>query len=182
MANAWGGYNKNRWNYGQHSSTSSSWDQGASERGKKRQQPDHQEEEEHQPSYKVFSRQSGKETINPDGNRVERSDVTTVQQTTDFISMTNQAMWIVMEEPIPESYYTPWMRPAARLCQELESQYQCNQGLRKCELEHQNAKGQSSITYYEHDLRNHPWVQRKFRDEARQEAISVKNIHRITLS
>ena len=106
----------------------------------------------------------------------------TVQQPPDFISMTNQAMWLILEEPIAESYYAPWMRPASRLSTELENQYQSNQGLRQCQLEHQNARGQTSTTYYEHDLRCQPWVQRKFKDQTRQEIVSEKEIHRVTLS
>ena len=153
-----------------------------SDRGKKRQKPDDIEGTEHQPTWKVFSQASGNEPINVDGNKIERTDVMTVQQPPDFISTRNQAMWLIIEEPIPESFYTPWMRPAARLSVELESQYQSNQGLRQCQLEHQNAKGQTFTTYYEHDLRCQPWVQRKFKDQNRLEIVSEKEIHRVTLS
>ena len=153
-----------------------------STRGKKRNEPGDIEVVEHQPSWKVWSQTTGNEPLDIDGNRIGRADMTLVQQPPDFISTTNQAMWLIVEEPIPESYNTPWLRPAARLSQELEAQYQSRQGLRRCELKHNNARGQTSTTFYEHDLRNHPWVQRKFRDEERREPISVKEIHRVALS
>ena len=153
-----------------------------SNKGKKRQKPDDAEETERQSTWKVFSQASGNIPINVDGNKIQREDVMTVQQPPDFISMTNQAMWLILEEPIEASYYTPWMRPATRLSNELENQYQSNQGLRQCKLEHQNAKGQTSTTHYDHDLRSQPWIQRKFKDETRKEIVSEKEIHRITLS
>ena len=90
-----------------------------SERGKKRDRPENLEEVEYQPSWKVFSKSTGNEPLDIDGNRIGREDVTIIQQPPDFISTTNQAMWLIVEEPIPESYNTPWLRPAARLSQEL---------------------------------------------------------------
>ena len=162
-----------------HGTGDSTW---KSEKGQKRDRSEDLGEVEHQPSWKVFSRSTGDEPLDIDGNRMKREDMTIIQQPPDFISTTNQAMWLIVEEPIPESYNTPWLRPAARLSQELESQYQSRQGLRRCELEHNNTRGQTSTTFYEHDLRNHPWVQRKFRDKERHEPISVKEIHRIALS
>ena len=65
-----------------------------SDKGKKRQKPDDAEETEHQPTWKVFSQASEDVPINVDGNKIERDDVMTVQQPPDFISMTNQAMWL----------------------------------------------------------------------------------------
>ena len=153
-----------------------------SDRGKKRQKPDDEEGVAHQPTWKTFSQPSGNVEINVDGNRIERTDVMTIQQPPDFISAINQALWLIIEEPIPDSFYMPWMRPATRLSVELESQFQSNQGLRECQLQHKNAKGQTSTSYYEHDLRCLPWVQRKFTDQSRTEIASEKEIHRVTLS
>ena len=127
-----------------------------STKGKKRNGPEDPGEVEHQPSWKVWSQTTGNEPLDIDGKRIERKDITIVQQPPDFISTTNQAMWLVVEEPIPESYNTSWLRPATRLSQELEAQYQSRQGLRRCELNHKNARGQSFTSFYEHDLRNHP--------------------------
>jgi hypothetical protein len=153
-----------------------------SAKGKKRNGPEDPREDEPQSTWKVWSQTTGNEPLDIDGNRVEREDIKLVQQPPDFTSTQNQAMWLVVEEPIPESYNMPWLRPATQLSQELEAQFQSRQGLRRCEIHHTNARGQILTSFYEHDLRNHPWVQRKFKDEARRDPISVKEIHRVVLS
>ena len=156
---------------------------GSSQRGSKRirELVDDQGAEGPQ-TWKTFSQTSSNEPLDPEGNRVTRDDVTTIPLVPDSTSVINQAMWMVLEEPSWQSYNTPWLRPAARLSLELESQYQRGQGLKRCELEHEDSKGKISITYFEHDLRNQPWVQRKFKDETRNEVVSSKEIHRFTLS
>ena len=155
----------------------------SSQRGSKRaREPEDDRDADTRETWRVFSQTTSNEPINPEGNRVTRDDVMTIPQVPDSISTINQAMWMVLEEPSWHSYYTPWLRPAARLSQELESQYQRGQGLKRCELHHTDAKGQNYTTYFEHDLRGHPWVQRKFKDESRNEVLSEKELHRFTLS
>ena len=156
---------------------------GSSQRGSKRaREPEHDQGADELQTWKTFSQTSSNEPLDPEGNRVTRDDVTTIPLVHDSASMINQAMWMVLEEPSWQSYNTPWLRPAARLSLELESQYQRGQGLKRCQLGHKDSKGETFITYFEHDLRNHPWVQRKFKDETWNEVVSSKEIHRFTLS
>ena len=153
------------------------------QRGSKRaREPEHDQDADEHQTWKTFSQTTSNEPLDPEGNRVTRDDVTTIPLVHDSVSVINQAMWMVLEEPSWQSYNTPWLRPAARLSLELESQYQRGQGLKRCELNHTDSKGKTFITYFEHDLRNHPWVQRKFKDETRSVVVSSKEIHRFTLS
>ena len=155
----------------------------STQRGSKRaREPECDQDADTRQTWKTFSQSTSNEPVDPEGNRVTRDDVMTIPQVPDSVSMINQAMWMVLEEPSWHSFYTPWFRPAARLSHELESQYQRGQGLKRCKLQHTDAEGQTFTTYFEHDLRNHPWVQRKFKDETRNEVLSTKELHRFTLS
>ena len=155
----------------------------STQRGSKRaREPECDQDADAHQTWKTFSQSTSNEPVDPEGNRVTRDDVMTIPQVPDSVSVINQAMWMVLEEPSWHSFNTPWFRPAARLSHELESQYQRGQGLKRCKLQHTDAKGQTFTTFFEHDLRNHPWVQRKFKDETRNEVLSTKEIHRFTLS
>jgi hypothetical protein len=128
----------------------------------------------------IVDYQEGK--IMKDGNAYVREDWATVRiEDVSGIGEDpiNIASWVVIEEPTKWSYYKPTMRPASLLCEALEDQFQKGIGCVMHKLCFEKEDGDVSETYFEHDLRGKPWVQRKYSRPDKEELLSTKRIYRI---
>ena len=117
-----------------------------------------------------------------DGNVHIRSDWVTVIQ--DDITGVGEdpietASWVIIEEPTEWTYDRPSMRPAALFSEALEEQYKRGIGCLMHKLRFEKKNGYVSEIFFEHDLRQKPWVQRRYSGADKAKLMHVKQIQRI---
>ena len=118
----------------------------------------------------------GNACVRDDWATVQVADVTNVGE--DPI---NLASWVIVEEPTGWSYDKPTWRPATLFCEALEDQFQKGIGSQMYKLCFEKADGRVSEVYYEHDLRQKPWVQRRYSSPDKTELLRTKTIHRVLI-
>jgi hypothetical protein len=166
---------------------SQSADSSGSDRGKKRTReysPDPNDSTKKGQCLDVMENKENLDSLLKEGNLICRSDIKTVVQE-DIAAVGEdpvmQAMWVIVEEASWSSYHFPWLRPATLLSDHLETQYQQGIGCQTCKLTFTKADGSTSSSFFEHDLRRRPWVQKRFNNEDKKYLVSCKQLHRVMI-
>jgi hypothetical protein len=162
-------------------------DSSESDRGKKRAReysPDPNDRTKKGQCLEIMEDNEGLDGLYKEGNLISRSDIKTVVQE-DIAAIgedpVTQAMWVIVEQATYGSYHSPWLRPATLLSDHLEEQFQQGIGCQTCKLTFTRADGSTKSSFFEHDLRREPWVQKRFNNEDKKYLVSCKQLHRVMI-
>jgi hypothetical protein len=94
-----------------------------------------------------------------------------------------QAIWLIVEPSTGpyDAYGVSWFRPATQLSDLLEEQLTQGIGLQTCTLTYPQNDGGSTVHYFEHDLKGHRWMQRRYYDPEHTQFRSEKQIMRVLI-